>query len=627
MKPMPYFFEFSILSIKIRLSITLFLIFSNIANATDDNYKPYMSLEKVIISLTVKADGTYDEITDYTTRIETEQGANDSGQESISYSSSQETIKILEAYVIQPNGIRVNVPDKAIFDKSEEIDDGAASFSDTRYKLIIYPNVQVGSQLHYKTKRTVHTTEFSGHFFYSEGSPPQFRIKYAEINLIASKKLPLKFDIEGMQGGQLPDFNGQNRYRYTFKQDHALALETGMVHVLDFIPHFYVSSFTDQVAFGKAYQTSALPMTKVTPAIHKVADEVTRNLTDKPSQIKALYYWVAKNIRYVSIALGNGGVVPHSADEILKNRYGDCKDHVALLEALLRAKGIESSPALINLGQAYKLPKAAVFRPLNHVITYIPSLDLYLDSTAQFTPFGTLPTAAMDKPVILTALNKLGHTPFGKSTDHTIINKAKLVVLENGDIKGTSEISAIGWYENDLRSDRFNELNEADHKIITRRLSAFNENGVGNIKTTDAQDFSKPYKEHASFMLDAQSNIPGPAGLKVPVGPMQVSMTSMDKPLAKTNFPFTCYTRTMRDEYTIQFPDNLKIKSIPKDVNYHDDEMTYASGYKLKNKTLHITREFKTERKSMICDQFDNDKNHKLFKVMQRDFRSQVIYE
>lgn len=29
----------------------------------------------------------------------------------------------------------------------------------------------------------------------------------------------------------------------------------------------------------------------------------------------------------------------------------------------------------------------------------------------------------------------------------------------------------------------------------------------------------------------------------------------------------------------------------------------------------------------MIFDQFDNDKNHNLFKVMQRDFRSQVIDE
>jgi len=42
--------------------------------------------------------------------------------------------------------------------------------------------------------------------------------------------------------------------------------------------------------------------------------------------------------------------VPHDAQSILDNRYGDCKDHVVILEALLEAVGIDSSPALINSG-------------------------------------------------------------------------------------------------------------------------------------------------------------------------------------------------------------------------------------------------------------------------------------
>jgi transglutaminase-like putative cysteine protease len=84
----------------------------------------------------------------------------------------------------------------------------------------------------------------------------------------------------------------------------------------------------------------------------------------------------------VSISLGSGGLVPYDAQTTLDNRYGDCKDYVALLEALLDAKGIESSPDLINLGDAYPLPKLAVLSPVNPVITYIPSPDLYLDATA-----------------------------------------------------------------------------------------------------------------------------------------------------------------------------------------------------------------------------------------------------
>ncbi len=50
----------------------------------------------------------------------------------------------------------------------------------------------------------------------------------------------------------------------------------------------------------------------------------------------------AQNIRYVAVYLGNGGLEPNSAQSILDNHYGDCKDHVTILEALLAAK---ASPA------------------------------------------------------------------------------------------------------------------------------------------------------------------------------------------------------------------------------------------------------------------------------------------
>jgi transglutaminase-like putative cysteine protease len=66
--------------------------------------------------------------------------------------------------------------------------------------------------------------------------------------------------------------------------------------------------------------------------------------------------WVSKNIRYVAIDIGNSGIVPHDADSVLANAYGDCKDHAVLYSALLKAKGIQSETVLINLGEAYTLP-------------------------------------------------------------------------------------------------------------------------------------------------------------------------------------------------------------------------------------------------------------------------------
>ena len=88
---------------------------------------------------------------------------------------------------------------------------------------------------------------------------------------------------------------------------------------------------------------------------------------------------------------------------MLANRYGDCKDHAALLEALLAAAGIDSTGALINSDNAYRLPRVPTLGVFNHVITYVPSLDLYLDSTAESIAAGYLPSSDLGKPVLLTS--------------------------------------------------------------------------------------------------------------------------------------------------------------------------------------------------------------------------------
>jgi hypothetical protein len=107
--------------------------------------------------------------------------------------------------------------------------------------------------------------------------------------------------------------------------------------------------------------------------------------------------------RYVAIFLGNGGYVPHDAATILENRYGDCKDHAVLLEALLKAKGIASVPVLINLTNRYRLPEAATPAAFNHALTYLPEFDLYVDLTAGVAPFGTLLANEYGKPVAVAA--------------------------------------------------------------------------------------------------------------------------------------------------------------------------------------------------------------------------------
>jgi tetratricopeptide (TPR) repeat protein len=78
---------------------------------------------------------------------------------------------------------------------------------------------------------------------------------------------------------------------------------------------------------------------------------------------------VQDQVRYVFLAMNEGGLVPAAADLTWSRRFGDCKAKSALLLALLHALDIEAEPVAVNtvdgdvLGSA--LPMIAAF---NHVL-------------------------------------------------------------------------------------------------------------------------------------------------------------------------------------------------------------------------------------------------------------------
>ena len=104
--------------------------------------------------------------------------------------------------------------------------------------------------------------------------------------------------------------------------------------------------------------------------------------------------------RYVAIELGRGSFVPHDADTVIAKGYGDCKDHDVLLQALLKAKGIDAESILINATNAYSLSEAPSFAQLDHVITYLPEFAVYLDASTPVAPFDVLPLQEYGKPAV-----------------------------------------------------------------------------------------------------------------------------------------------------------------------------------------------------------------------------------
>jgi len=71
----------------------------------------------------------------------------------------------------------------------------------------------------------------------------------------------------------------------------------------------------------------------------KAVREAARKLERAPS---TLARFVQQEVTYKAIEFGRGARIPRAPHEVLRHRYGDCKDHALLLYHLLRNAGTEA---------------------------------------------------------------------------------------------------------------------------------------------------------------------------------------------------------------------------------------------------------------------------------------------
>src|SRR5262245_8824091 len=403
----------------------------------------------------VEADGSYVEIMEVRETPLTRSAVEDMDQVDLSFSQNLAELDVLEAYVMKSDGRRIDVPKEAMKLQDDAASDGAPMFTDEKHRIIIFPQLEPEDSIVYKVRIRQHVAYFPGHFLESWSFPSNVDVKDARIDISVPKEHPLFVDTAGFVAVDMKQGDaGRIHYRWTYNKTQAPDYNTRFsVSSFDFGARLHVSTMKDYRVLAKAYEARAADKAVPTDEIKQLADKLTKGVTDRHEMARRLYDWVNLNIRYVATYVGAGGYVPHAADEVLHNRYGDCKDHVAVLEALLAAKGIESSPAILNLGSSYLMPKVPSRTPFNHAITYLPEFDLFVDSTDRLAPFGVLGDRVADKPVIVTKLrDPLMHTPALTAEDNGIEVTSEATLHPDGSVEGKSRAVLRGAHSGWLRS-------------------------------------------------------------------------------------------------------------------------------------------------------------------------------
>jgi hypothetical protein len=591
-------------------------------------YEPAMAYERDHSTYLVDANGSYQVTRETIVRIQTAAGIDSEGVQAVYFSASRHEVLSILAWTIQPDGERIPVSQEAIHTRDDLSDRSARSFSDTRQKAIIFPKVRVGSRLHYIVVIRCHTPQFPGQFMAQHGFSRLLAEDDFQLDLDLPADKPIYVESRGVSERVVDAGEGRKRHRFTYRRASTQEVSRDRVDEFDVADLLRISTIPDPIAYGALYQSRAVPMARVTEPIRLKALELTRNMPDVRSKVRALHHWVASNIRYIAVSIEDGGFVPRSAEQVLANLYGDCKDHVVLLEALLAAVGIDSSPALINSGKAYSLSSIGIGGPLNHVITYVPALDLYIDSTDPMSPFGTLPFEVMDKPVLLTALNRTGRTPAMKAAEHVTENRLEMTVRNDGTITGKGHATLTGVMQIRSRSARADSLSEPEEEVVRQLLERFGESGTGSIEHSDPRNLDEPYRLSSTFLLDPVANVPGPAGMMIPIGLSSGKLQALAsyKLSAKYLGPFVCESETVREQYTLRFARSIRILSVPTDVRHADANFIYRASYRRTGQTVTALRELVVQFPGSVCQAPEHARWATFLGRLNRDLRSQVVY-
>ena len=165
---------------------------------------------------------------------------------------------------------------------------------------------------------------------------------------------------------------------------------------------FSASPFTTWREVGLRYleelKKAGIEVSKPPLRVRECASEITAKFFAEKSPLenplKPIFRYVRDSIRYDNDEFSLQAGVPDSAPEVLARGYGDCKGQALLLAQLLRARGLEAHPALVNLFRIGDVGQPHI-NQFNHMIVYVPrqrNLNPYfLDPTEKFSAFRRSP--------------------------------------------------------------------------------------------------------------------------------------------------------------------------------------------------------------------------------------------
>jgi transglutaminase-like putative cysteine protease len=359
--------------------------------------KEALVFDKHYTHIREEADGTGTRETTARVRILADAGVKQMAVLNFTYTASNQQVDIAYVRVVKPDGTIVVTPAYNVQDMPADVTREAPMYSDIHQKHVAVKGLGVGDTLEYDLTLSTFKPEVPGQFWLEYSFQKNLIVLDEQLDLDVPNNQSVTVASDDVQPGVTASA-GRKLYHWSSSNLARPDPDAPPKSTKHWKPSVQVTTFTSWQQVGDWYASLQKEPLAVTPAIQARAAALTKGLTSDEDKVRALFNDVALHIHYVGLSFGIGRYQPHSADDVLSNEYGDCKDKHTLLAALLKAAGYEAWPVLISSTRELdeQTPSPAQF---NHVITAVPLAGklLWMDSTAETAPMGLLLSPVRDK--------------------------------------------------------------------------------------------------------------------------------------------------------------------------------------------------------------------------------------
>lgn len=598
------------------------------AKSTDAaKQKPDYSQEALVVEQSsttyrFERDGTGQRESTLRVKIQSDAGVERFGQLVFDYTSANEKLEMDYVRVRKADGTVVNAAASDIQDLTAPVAREAPVYTDLKQKHITVPGLRPGDVLEYHMIWNIATPLAPNQFWLEHYFVTKTLIVLDDqltVNIPATSKVKLKTEagfeptikeetdrrIYVWKHSNLKPDSEAEKEKEQSDEDNAPAEEPEEIR-----PHVQLTTFQSWEEVGQWYAN--LQKDRVVPdeKVKVKAEEVIRGLQTEKDKARALYEYVAKNFRYVSLSLGQGRYQPHLAADIMVNQYGDCKDKHTLLAAMLASTGMRAYPVLMNSSRKLDadIPSPGQF---DHVITAIPlgNETLWADTTAEVAPVGLLSPVLRNKKALMIPTAGPAHLETTPATPPFLSTETLSI---EGTVDDLGKISAHTRMV--LRGDA-----EMYMRMIFRRTPRSNWKDLGallaivgglrgevtDIKTTELTDLEKPFEIEFNVsrndFLDWSSK---KLKVELPLPPLRMPAlegrkNSSTKPI-ELGVPIELSYRlklTLPSKYQARLPVPLKVTR-----DYGD----YSSDYKLEGQTLTSVRSLRLRQSELPAERLQD---------------------